>query len=136
MDTTQIKQLFESLTNTFSENTTIKKVYGEPIETQGKTIIPVAQVSFGFGGGFGGGKGRKSNMEPATPNPSETGGDGGGMGGGLSAKPIGVIEVTPHHTRFIRFNIARYVAVGALLGLAIGSFTGRRTRRRHQYPPL
>ena len=136
MENSQVKQLFDSLRESFSQNDTIKKIYGEPIETQGKTIIPVAQVSFGFGGGFGGGKSKKNGADISENNPDGAKGEGGGMGGGLSAKPIGIIEVTPNFTRFIRFNISRYVVIGAVLGLSIGSILGRRARRRHQYPAL
>jgi uncharacterized spore protein YtfJ len=135
METTQIKQLFASLAETFSQNSTIKKVYGDPIETQGKTIIPVAKVSMGFGGGFGGGTENKNENADLETKPTGAKGEGGGMGGGLAAKPIGVIEITPNQTRFIRFNTWRYIALGAVLGMVI-SRLGRRARHRHHYPPL
>ncbi|WP_242916227.1 spore germination protein GerW family protein [Pontibacter liquoris] len=131
METTSFKQLFASLPEIFSRTATVKKVYGEPIETQGKTIIPVAQVAFGFGGGFG----DKNGKATAPSNPAEANGEGGGMGGGLSAKPIGFIEVTPNETRFVRINKGRYIALGALLGVTV-SLLARRPRRKHQYPPL
>ena len=35
----------------------VKSVYGEPIAAQGKTVIPVAKVMYGYGGGGTGGVG-------------------------------------------------------------------------------
>ncbi|KAA5539948.1 spore germination protein GerW family protein [Adhaeribacter rhizoryzae] len=136
METTQIKQLISSLTETFSQNSTIKKVYGDPKETQGKTIIPVAKVSFGFGGGFGGGgiKGQE-NADTPEPETNKAKGQGGGMGGGLLAKPLGLLEITPEYTRFVRFDISRYLVIGGVLGLMVGLIS-KRNRRKHQYPAL
>ena len=31
----------------------VKAVYGEPIAAQGKTVIPVAKIIYGYGGGAG-----------------------------------------------------------------------------------
>lgn len=53
-----------------------KNVLGEPIERDGKTVIPI--VSYGFGFGAGGTRGGKA-------------GDGGGTGAGGGIKPIGAI---------------------------------------------
>lgn len=53
-----------------------KNVLGEPIERDGKTVIPI--VSYGFGFGAGGSRGGKS-------------GDGSGTGGGGGIKPLGAI---------------------------------------------
>ena len=58
---------------------TVKRVFGEPYQRDGVTIIPVASVS----GGGGGGGGR--NVEGAE--------EGGGGGFGVSARPAGVYVV-------------------------------------------
>ena len=60
------------------EAITVKRVFGEPYENNGVTIIPAAKV---FGGG-GGGSGE-------TPDASGTSGSGSGTGYGLSARPAG-----------------------------------------------
>jgi uncharacterized spore protein YtfJ len=123
MEITPVKQLLDSLSETFSQHAAIKKVYGEPIETQGKTIIPVARLALGLGGGFGSKNG--DNKPAGVRN------DGGGLGGGLSLKPIGIIEVTPAYTRFIRFHPWPYIALGTAIGWAISRYTGRSRRQRH-----
>jgi uncharacterized spore protein YtfJ len=68
----------QRLTDAFSSNVDARSVYGEPIERDGITIIPVAHVRWGMGGGDGG------DVE---------GNGGGGGGGGVSASPIGYIEI-------------------------------------------
>ena len=43
----------ENLAVRLGQNGSVKNVYGEPISTHGKTIIPVAQIAMGLGGGYG-----------------------------------------------------------------------------------
>lgn len=74
------------------ENASVNVVYGQPVETEGKVIIPVASVSYTFGLGLGEGQG------PQFEDGSQPGGEGGGGGGGLQAKPVAVIEITPERT--------------------------------------
>ena len=124
MDTITLKQLLSSLTETLSQNAAIKKVYGEPIEAHGKTIIPVARFALGFGGGFG----EKNGKSKPAGDPGE---EGGGLGAGLSIKPIGIIEVTPRRSRFIRFNTWRYIGLGMAIGWAISRFSRRNRVCRH-----
>ncbi|MGO9257018.1 MAG: GerW family sporulation protein [Bryobacteraceae bacterium] len=87
----------------------VKTIFGDPISTNGKTIVPVANVHYGFGGGSG----RKSKDN------EEEFGDGGGFIG----KPVGVIEITNEQTRFIpiapNWPIAAAFAIGVCLGLSI-----------------
>jgi uncharacterized spore protein YtfJ len=52
----------------------VKRVFGDPIETEGVTVVPVAKVSGGGGGG-----GDDTNN--------------GGAGFGLSARPAGVYVI-------------------------------------------
>jgi uncharacterized spore protein YtfJ len=56
------------------EAITVKRVYGEPIEREGLTIVPTADVR---GGGGGGGDAENN----------------GGGGFGLTARPVGVYVV-------------------------------------------
>ncbi len=52
----------------------VKRVYAEPVERDGVTIVPAAQITGGAGGGGG--------VDPE-------GNDGGGFGFGVSARPVG-----------------------------------------------
>jgi uncharacterized spore protein YtfJ len=58
----------------------VRRVFGDPYELDGVTVIPVARV----GGGGGGGGGLGADDEP---------GGGFGSGFGLGARPLGVYEV-------------------------------------------
>jgi uncharacterized spore protein YtfJ len=99
------QSLIELLTDKFAQVANVKSIYGDPIEAQGKTIIPVAKIAFGLGAG-----GAKGEEEDAP----------GGGGGGLGGVPVGVLEVTEEATRFIPFN--DWKAKGKLM--AIGAFVG------------
>ena len=59
----------------------VRRVFGDPYELDGCTVIPVANVMGGAGGG--GGEGNKSG-EP---------GPGFGTGFGLQPRPVGVFQV-------------------------------------------
>ena len=109
----QAQEILQSLTERFAATANVKQVFGEPIEMQGKTIVPVARVMYNVGAGWGG---RKTE--------SAEGGHGGGGGGGkVVATPAGVLEVTPNGVRFERFFDAKQagilVGVGFLFGLAL-----------------
>jgi uncharacterized spore protein YtfJ len=98
----------------------VKSVFGEPIAAQGKTVIPVAKIIFGYGGGAGtGGVGNSSAQ-----------GEGGGGGGGARAIPVGVIEVSDKLTRFIPITDRRKLASAMAMGIGLGMWLGWRRRRR------
>ena len=93
----------------------VKAIYGEPVVAGDRTIIPVARVRYGFGGGFG--KGKK---EPP--------GEGGGGGGGFFGAPAGYIEITHAGTRFVPIGERRKLAAALVAGFLIG-FTAGIARR-------
>ena len=72
---------------------TVKRVFGDPYEKDGITVIPVANVMGGAGAGGGTGMGTK----PASAGEETVGegaGDSGyGMGYGLRATPAGVYVI-------------------------------------------
>jgi len=108
----KLESMFEPLTRSAS----VKSVYGEAIAANGKTIIPVARVAYGFGGG----RGRKHQEEDSP--------EGEGGGGGVYAVPIGVIEVTDAETRFIPLSDKRRLAGAALIGFCLGAWWARRRK--------
>ncbi len=72
---------------------TVKRVFGDPYEKDGTTVIPVASVM--GGAGAGGGTGVASKPASAGEDNGEEGaGDSGyGMGYGLRATPAGVYVI-------------------------------------------
>jgi uncharacterized spore protein YtfJ len=107
------KEILTTLADRFSTTGKVQTVFGEPIETHGRTIIPVARVQYGIGAGGGGEN--KSGKEDAI--------GGAGGGGGVKVTPIGVLEVTDSGTRLIRFfdpqMTARLIIGGVILGLLL-----------------
>lgn len=114
------KSYFESIRGPLENTADVRKVFGEPIKLEGRTIIPVARVAYGFGGGFG-------SQQKSQAESGERGGGGGG--GGVKAMPVGVIEVTPTETRFIPITDGRRMAAAAGLGLLVGMFFAHRRKR-------
>ncbi len=112
----KMESMFEPLTRSAS----VKSVYGEAISANGKTIIPVARVAYGFGGG----RGRKT--DESNPDPKE--GEGGG--GGVYAVPVGVLEVSEAETRFIPLSDKRRLAGAVLIGFCMGAWWARRRRSK------
>ena len=122
------KQLLQSITDRLTTEATIKKVYGEPITSGQKTIIPVARAMLGFGGGFGEGRSALKGTAARLAEGMDGQGEGGGMGGGLMVQPLGVVEITPEQTRYVPLSIGRYVVAGIALGLLLGGLVARRSR--------
>jgi uncharacterized spore protein YtfJ len=112
-----MKEIFESLTETILGTSGVKAVYGEPVEAQGKTIIPVAKAAYGFGGGCCEPKGDKKEVKE---------GECGGMGGGVAVKPVGVLEITKDETRYIPLGNKKKLAVVLILGFLLGLLFGRK----------
>jgi uncharacterized spore protein YtfJ len=110
------QQLLERIADRVSARASVKNVYGDPVVVGARTVIPVAQLRYGFGGGGGS---RKGDDEA-----------GGGGGGGVAARPSGALEITPDGTRFIRFQDRRAtgiaLALGFVLGAAVAALAGRR----------
>ncbi len=119
-----LRDVFTGIADRLRDNATVQTVYGEPIVAEGKTIIPVARVRFGFGGGGG-------TQQERTDNGSGTpGSSGSGGGGGAEVAPVGFIEITAGETRYVSIEDRRKVVRAALLALLIGLFLVRRRKRR------
>lgn len=119
-----LQDIFKGITERLQTTASVESVYGEPIVADGKTIIPVARVRYGFGGGFGEGSDDNGSS-------SDDGQAGGSGGGGVEVTPIGIIEVTPGDTRYISFEDRRRLISAALVGLALGAIIFRRRRSKN-----
>lgn len=115
------QEILHTLSERFAATANAKQVFGEPIQAQGKTIVPVARVRYHLGAGWGGDKATGS---------SESGKGGGGGGGHLTACPAGVLEVSEAGTHFVRFFDPRSASMWAAAGFALGLLTRRRCSRR------
>lgn len=122
------ENFIEKLAAGFGQSASVKNVFGEPIQAGDKTIIPVAKITYGLGGGFGQSKKNKKQLEAVVSPEEAPVGEGAGGGGGLLAIPKGVYEITPACTRFIPANGSRQLLLGIVAGMLLKSlfFSGRR----------
>ncbi|GAB2737797.1 spore germination protein GerW family protein [Nocardioides pakistanensis] len=68
----------DELISTAKDTITVKRIYAEPYEKDGLTVIPAATVSGGAGGGIG---------------HDEKGGEGEGGGFGMGGRPAGAYVI-------------------------------------------
>jgi uncharacterized spore protein YtfJ len=121
-------EMLAKLGETLGTTANVKSVFGEPIETQGRTVVPVAKIAYGFGAGGGSGPGWRRGESEHHP-------EGGGGGGGIRAFPAGALEITPTGTRFIPFHNIRWMAgafaAGVILGHLFSTRRGKNQRTLH-----
>ncbi|WP_205504266.1 spore germination protein GerW family protein [Rufibacter psychrotolerans] len=117
--TPQDRNIGATVASSLNQNASLQNIFGSPIETQGKTIIPVAQVAMGLGGGYGRGK----KLAEETDNAQ---GEGAGAGGGLYTIPRGVFEITAKRTRFVPMYSPGHFLLGTAVGLLLGWWLARR----------
>ena len=104
-DPTAIDGFVERMAERVGGKATVRAVFGDPIERDGITVIPVAKVRWGFGGGAGRGpvavgpgiEGQDASSGMGDPGMS---GSGTGGGGGVTADPIGYLEIGPDGANF------------------------------------
>ncbi len=72
-------------------------VFGQPVERDDVTVIPVARAMWGIGGGTGPGK---PDTEKESTPPGTGPSFGNGAGGGVMISPVGYIEIKGDKTRF------------------------------------
>ena len=82
---------------------TVQRVYGDPIERDGVTVIPAAAIR--GGGGFGGGS-------------DGTGNEGGGGGSGVTARPVGVYKIENGEVTWVpAVDATRIAIVGQVIAI-------------------
>ena len=120
-----LQNIFKTISERLQHAATVKTVYGDPVVAEGKTIIPVARVRFGFGAGFG-----ESDASLAAASDDAAAGKGGGGGGGVEVRPVGFIEITPGETRFVSIEGRGTAARLTFFGLLAGFLLLRRRLKR------
>jgi uncharacterized spore protein YtfJ len=92
---------FSSLVEAF-RNVGVARAYGAPVQVGGEELVPVALVSFGFGGG--GDSGTTGGGSPAVASaPTSAGGAEGGGGGGF-VLPLGAYTTNAQGRVVFRAN--------------------------------
>ena len=108
--------LIESVIDRIGGQARASTIYGDPVERDGVTVIPVARATWGCGG-----SGRDDEQQV-----------GSGGGGGMLLSPVGYIEIRGGSSSFRPIFKpplgAISLVVGILLGLAIARIGGARRR--------
>jgi uncharacterized spore protein YtfJ len=110
--------LLQRIGSTVGDRANASTVFGQPVEREGITVIPVARARFAFGGG--GGAGGRGGEE----------GSGGGGGGAAFVNPTGYIEVRDGAAHFRRISNpvdVLFVAIAA----SLAAVAARRLLARH-----
>lgn len=109
---------FQSLIDGVRDMITVKRVYGDPYEKNGLTVIPAAAVR----GGGGGGKGRRGDEEEGT---------GGGLG--MIARPSGAWVINNSEVTWKpAVDVNRIILGAQILALAVTLIGARRSRSKHE----
>jgi uncharacterized spore protein YtfJ len=85
-----VQRLFD-IVDDLRRKADVKAAFGKPVTAEGRTLIPVAEVGYGFGLRFG--------TTPADEEPADEGGRSGSGGGAVRARPLGMVEVTAEGVR-------------------------------------
>jgi uncharacterized spore protein YtfJ len=106
-----VDELLDRVGQAVGQRAQVSSVFGDPVQREGVTVIPVAKARFGFGGG--GGSGLRQGDE----------GSGGGGGGGAAITPIGFIELHDGSAEFkrisTRFDLIALVAAASIAVLTV-----------------
>ncbi len=112
------ESFMEKMVNRMGENIRVARVFGEPVERDGVTVIPVAKAWWGFGGGNGG---------------PQLGGEGGGAG--VMISPAGFIEIKNGTARFKPVVNPVIIALGmGLINLLIVRTVMKGVRKSRRNP--
>ena len=132
-------EFVSQLADSIGRRANVHTVFGDPVNHGAVTVIPVAKVAWGFGGGGGGSR----PGDGTGSSPGDQGSDtrrsrrwgmmrrGGGGGGGANLQPMGYIIVRNNDAEFRPIRAVPPVAI-ALIGLLLGVRLGasRREARR------
>lgn len=95
---------FENMLADAREVMTVQRVFGEPYESSGVTVIPAASIR----GGLGGGEGEGNDTTPS--------GRGGGMG--VMARPIGVYQIRGDNVTWVpAIDLTRIIFTGQIVAI-------------------
>jgi uncharacterized spore protein YtfJ len=83
-----VKELFAAVSDRLARLARGNAVVAKPISVGDRHVIPLCELSVGFGGGGGIGEG-----EPDKPGGEPMSGTGGGAGGGAKATPVAVLVI-------------------------------------------
>jgi hypothetical protein len=97
----KVAKTLRSLGDHLQLGASVRNVYGDPVDVGGRTVIPIARVSYGFG-----------------------------AGGGARGSEEAALEITEAGTRFIPFVDPARLGIALIVGFLIGLTIGRGPAQR------
>lgn len=130
------RQFVTQVAEAIGRTASVETVFGEPVHRGEVTVIPVARIAWGFGGGGGPSRlGRGDGGDPERPGASRMGRFWGAMprrqgggGGGARMQPMGYIVIRDGDAQFRPIRWMPSLAIG-LIGFLVGARLGRRRAR-------
>ncbi len=114
-DKLDLNRFFDQFDVTIKQ-ATVDAVFGTPVESNNKLVIPIAAATYGFGLGLGA-------SETSKPGESEAstrawGGSGGGSGGGYIVRPVAVAVIDSEGVRVQSIIQEERIAIAGILMIA------------------
>ncbi len=109
-----VTDIINSVTERAKETANVRVVFGDPIETDTLTIIPVASVKISGGGGGGNRHGKDSDRQDELEAITDSD-KGMGLGLQVVTTPIGYIEVRDGQAQFVDIVDKNKLAFGGLV---------------------
>lgn len=97
----------------------VRGVFGEPIERDGVTVVPVARIA----GGGGGGQGPLEGADKTSPAL------GGGAGSGFAGRPVGAFVIRNGDARWLPAVDVNRLVLGAQVVALTALWTARTIAR-------
>lgn len=107
----------KSFMSTADEALHARRVYGDPIERGGVTVIPVARVMGGVGMGTGPMAGRAGEGKASSGQSGGQTGTGGGFG--VRAQPAGVFEIRGESVRWVPSVDVNQIVLGGQIVMIV-----------------
>ncbi len=110
-------KLFDKVRGSFNILGGAKMAFGDPVQVGDLHVIPVARVSYGFGGGAASGISKNAKIEVRLDNneAKKDAQDAVGGGGGCKVDPIGIFTIKSDKVSF--FPILGVKEIAALFSL-------------------
>jgi uncharacterized spore protein YtfJ len=89
----KLEEIFDAIEQ-MRDKASVKAVFGAPVQVGQKTIIPIADIKYGFGFGYG-----EAPTEDREEEQEADGGRGGRARGCIAARPVAVLEITDDAVR-------------------------------------
>ncbi|MCF7876169.1 sporulation protein [Candidatus Bipolaricaulota bacterium] len=120
----KVDEMIEQLADDLKSYASTSSIFGEPMEIQGATVIPVSKMSVGYGGGGGEGEEGSSGDK----------GGGGGAGGGVKIEPAALIIAKDGEVSVasIKAKESKFDSLIEMIPEAVEKFSGKQCEKEEE----